>query len=270
MTPRGSPKEKPMPAHAVPGLVIGLLLALSTPARAAEAIATDRPDFVESSDVVDPGRFQIETSIGGERSRIGAQTLHALATPTLLRLGIVENWELRLETDGFTRESLAGRTERGFADTSVSAKWHWQDGDADSGRPALAGLLNFDLASGSAVFRGRGTRPSLRVTAEWELPNGYGVGVMPGLYRDHNEAGHGFYGGVLAVSVSKRIGALHGFVELAGQQLAADKNGGKLVSLDTGLSYLLSDSVQIDAAIFYGLTKRSPDLQWTTGISVRF
>jgi len=51
--------------------------ALLSPAASAaeEAIATDRPDVVESSDVVGHGRFQIETSVACERDeRDGVRT----------------------------------------------------------------------------------------------------------------------------------------------------------------------------------------------------
>jgi len=47
--------------------------ACSTIAQAEEGIATDRPDFVESSDVVDKGRVQLELGVNLERSRSAGQ-----------------------------------------------------------------------------------------------------------------------------------------------------------------------------------------------------
>ena len=127
------------------------------------------------------------------------------------------------------------------------------------------------MATGSGPFRGQGTRPSIRLAAEWDLPGGYGIGVMPGLYRDRNEAGRSFTGAILAVTLGKAFGEkAHGFVELAGQQLASARNGGRLITFDAGLSYLLSDSLQVDVAWSFGLNRQSPDVQWTTGISTRF
>ena len=46
-----------------------------------DMISTDRPDFVESSQVVGRGRLQLETSVQWERDH-GVRTL---TTPTLLR-----------------------------------------------------------------------------------------------------------------------------------------------------------------------------------------
>lgn len=244
---------------------------LCSAARAEEAIATDRPDFVESSDVVGKGRFQLETSIAGDSSKIDGLKVRGLSTPTLLRFGVSENIELRLETDGRLRVRAGGVTERGYADVSVGAKWHVQDGDEASGKPGIAWLFHADLATGSGPFRGQGTRPSVRLAAEWDLADGYGIGVMPGLYRDRNEQGRSFVGGILAVTLGKSFtDKLHGFVEVAGQQLASNKNGGSLVTFDTGLSYLISNDWQVDMAISRGLNKQSPDFQWTTGVSARF
>jgi hypothetical protein len=67
-----------------------------------DKIVTDRPDFVESSDVVGKGRFQVETALEIERNRNAGIKERTTFTPTLLRVGISENWELRMETDGRT------------------------------------------------------------------------------------------------------------------------------------------------------------------------
>jgi len=251
--------------------LIPLVLCVSC-AWADEAIVTDRPDFVESSDVVGKGRFQIETSIAGERDKTDGIRVRGLSTPTLLRLGVSDTLELRLETDGRAWQKVGGGPGvRGWSDISIGTKWHIQDGDEESMRPALAWLLHADLDTGSGPFRGQGTRPSLRMSIEWDLPGGYNLGLMPGVYRDRNEAGDSFTGAIMAVTFGKQFGEkLHGFVELAGQQLASARNGGKLVTFDTGASYLLSDSVQVDGALFLGLNKTSPDLGWTVGVSVKF
>jgi len=252
-----------------------LLGLLATAAAADEAIVTDRPDFVESSDVVGKGRFQIETSLAFERDKSGGIHSRLRSTPTLLRLGLSENWELRLETDGALRQrsSQAGMTESlsGSADMALGAKWHWREGDEALGTPGLAWLFHVDIDSGSAPFRGQGLRPSLRMVAEWEFAGGWTAGIMPGLYRDRNEQGRHHVGGILAVVLGKSLGeGLRGFVELSGQRLASKKNGGQVLSFDTGLAYLLSENLQLDLALSRGLNRNTPDLSWTLGLSARY
>jgi len=266
-----------MATNTVPGLAIGTLLCLMmcSAARAEEPIATDRPDFVESSDTVGRGRFQIETSIAFERDRRADFSSRVRSTPTLLRYGVSEDWELRLESDGAIRQRLnesgIGSRQRGTADLAVGAKWHWRDGDEASGAPGLAWLVHVDLDSGSAAYRGQGLRPSLRMVAEWELAGGWSAGLMPGIYRDRNENGKHFTGAILAAVLGKSLTEqLRGFVELSGQQLTSEKNGGKLITFDTGLAYLLTNTLQLDLALARGLNKNSPDLAWTFGLSVKY
>src|SRR5262245_3846378 len=81
-----------------------LLVAATQAARAADdGIVTDRPDFVESSLTVGKYRFQIETSVNLERDDQDDVKFRTWTTPTLLRFGVSDNLELRLESDGYTR-----------------------------------------------------------------------------------------------------------------------------------------------------------------------
>lgn len=262
-------------ARCVPAVLYGALLAATAHAFADEAIATDRPDVVESGDVVGAGRIQIETGVAFERDRSGGVTSRLRSTPTLLRVGTGERWELRLETDGALRQRIteAGLTQehRGTADLSLGAKWHWRDGDEKTGAPGMAWLFHVDIDAGSAAFRGHGLRPSLRMVAEWDLPGGWSTGVMPGLYTDRNAQGERYVGGIFAVTAGKSLTErLRGFVEFSGQQLASTKNGGSVVTFDTGLAYLLSDDLQVDAAVSRGLNRYTPDLAATVGVSARY
>jgi hypothetical protein len=165
-----------------------LLAAGAHPAYAEDTIATDRPDFVESSQVVGKGRVQLETSVQWERQRDDEVHSRTLGTPTLLRIGVSDTTELRIETDGRTvvhasAASGAARSVAGYADTALGVKWHLadQEGEGFAGAPSLGVLLHADLASGSRELRGHGVRPSLRLAAEWDLADGYSFGVMPGV-----------------------------------------------------------------------------------------
>ena len=264
----------------VSGLVLSalsLLLALAGHlAQAGDAISSDRPDIADSPDVVGRGRLQLELGLAGDTSKIEGQRLRSLSTPFLLRFGLSEDWELRLDGDG-RQSSHASNAPgaTGWGDLGLGAKWHLNDGNGDGegskGMPALGLLGHLTFATGSGGFRGRGTRPELDLALGWELPQGFDLSVMPGLYRDRNDAGQSYTGGVLAVSLGKSFSErLQGFIELAGQKLAASKNGGKVLTLATGLTYQLTPDLQLDAAVFRGLNKQSPDWQWTTGLSTRF
>ena len=255
--------------------MLTLLLACLSPltAGAAEAnnsIVTDRPDFVESSNVVGRGRFQIETSVAVERNKDAGITQRTTSTPTLLRFGVGDALELRLETDGRVRYRTDNMpTERGYADLSLGVKWHALD--AAGNAPSVGVLAHLDLDSGSSQFRGDGKRPSVRVAAEWELPNNMSLGVMPGIVYDRNAAGERYVAGIFGVVLGKSwTDRTRTFIEVAAPQIARGKNGGTVATFDVGAAYLLSDSWQIDTALSRGLNQHTADLSWTIGLSAKF
>ena len=267
------------PAHNAAGLtMLTLLLALSPltagAAEAGNSIVTDRPDFVESSAVVGRGRFQIETSVAVERNKADGVTERTTSTPTLLRFGVGDALELRLETDGrVVYKTDNAPTERGYADLSLGVKWHALD--AAGSAPSVGVLAHLDIDSGSSQLRGNvngyGSRPSLRVVAEWELPNNMSLGVMPGIVYAKNADGERFVAGILGVVVGKSwTEKARTFIEVAMPQIARGKHGATVATFDVGAAYLLSDTLQIDTALARGLNQRTPDLSWTIGLSAKF
>lgn len=236
-----------------------------------DSIEADRPDFVESSKVVGKGRVQLETSALVERDRGDEGRERTLSTPTLLRIGVADTLELRIETEGrMVRHSTpegARRTEAGYGDTALGLSWHAMD--AAGSAPSVGVHLAAELASGSRAFRGEGVRPSLRVAGEWELPNEVTLGVMPGIGVDRDETGRYRYA-MFGIVAEKAFGErLRGLVEVALPRIARGKHGGTEASLDLGAAYLLSNDMQVDAMLSRGLNSRTPDIAFTIGLSIR-
>ncbi|MBB3761398.1 transporter [Xanthomonas arboricola] len=235
-------------------------------ARAEEPIATDRPDFVESSLTVGDRRLQVETSVAWERDA----SVDGYSTPTLFRYGLGQSWELRLETDGWQRIDAPGEAKvSGMSDVALGVKHHLAG--SDDGKASLAWLLHVDLPSGARALRGHGARPSLRLVAEWELSDSLSAGVMPGVVWDDDGQGNrytaGIFGAVLGKAWNERV---RSFVEVALPQVANSEDGGTVALLDVGSAWLLSNDVQLDAVYSRGLNDRSPDHALGVGLSFRF
>lgn len=253
-------------------LVLGL--AWQGPVQAKDEMVTDRPDVSESSEVVGKGRYQIETSVVSARDDAAGTRVRTLSTPTLLRIGINERFEFRVETEGYTRLRADGAEPlraSGMADTALGIKWHMQDGDDDDFVPSVAWLLHADLATGAKAFRGQGVRPSLRMVAEWELPQGWSVGAMPGVFSDRNEAGERYTAGLLALVLGKDFTPQwRGFVEYSADQIAAARHGGTVTSWDVGVAYVVNKDVQLDLSLTRGISRSAVDANWGVGLSVRY
>lgn len=265
-----------LPARmAVTSALLALLgAALVGPAMAGEEIITDRPDVSESSEVVGKGHYQVETSLVSQRDDVAGTRLHVVNTPTLLRIGIAEKFELRVETDGYTRlraDGAAPRRASGMADTALGIKWHMQDGDDDDFVPSVAWLLHADFATGARAFRGQGLRPSLRMVAEWELPQGWSVGAMPGVFSEKSESGERYTAGLLALVLGKEFNQQwRGFVEFSADQIASARHGGNVNSWDAGVAYLVNKDVQLDFSISRGISQSAADASWAVGLSARY
>lgn len=262
----------------IAALLLAWAWAWSTLAHADEdGIITDRPGLVESSKVVGAGRFQVETSVAQDRDDSAGVRQRTWYTPTLLRFGLGDTLEARIETDGRMRavtstlndSNSTRQTEDGYADLALGLKWHVAD--AQGARPSMAVLAHVDLDSGSRAFRATGKGGSLRLTSEWELDDDWGLGVMPGLAWQHDEQGARYtsaiFGIVLNRQLSERSSA---FVSYSAPQIARGRHGGVSATVDVGGTWLLSKAVQLDTALSRGLNHNTPDWSWTAGLSLKF
>src|SRR5258708_20711192 len=132
----------------------------------------------------------------------------------------------------------------GLGDTALGLKWHSQDRDASTGKPAISWILHFDTPSGTNGFEGQGIRPSLRSVVTWDLPHDLSLGVMPGIKYDGE--GRRFTSGIFGTVLNKRISdKFRAFFELSAPQLARNQNGGTLASWDVGGALLLTGDTEI-------------------------
>jgi hypothetical protein len=238
---------------------------------AEEPIDTDGPDYVESTEVVGKQRFQLEAGINRELEKRDGSRVRTLTTPVLMRYGVSETAEVRLETDGKTWESGSPSNRNGMADTAIGLKWHTQDKNADSSTAAVSWILQAELPTGTRNLRGQGVRPSLRSIVARDLPNDYSIGFMPGIKYDKRDDGHGFVSGSFGVVAGKRWSdKFRTFVELEASQIAKAENGGTFLYKNIGAAYLISNDLQIGGRMGWRANNNTPDMYYLLSIAVRF
>jgi hypothetical protein len=230
-----------------------------------DAINPDRPNVANSSQVVGNRRVQLETGVQWDRQRDPDAHVRTLTTPTLLRIGVADALELRVETDGRTIEHAsapgtgAHTVSAGWADISAGVKWHVAD--QDGMRPSVGVIAEVALPTGSAALRGNGFRPAVELPVEWDLGHDWSLGVMPGVVRD-SDATYGVFAASVGKAFSER---LHGFAEVAAPQIGH----GTQTLVDAGVAWLVNKDCQIDAMVVHGLNRQTPGLSLAFGISVR-
>jgi hypothetical protein len=244
---------------------------LCDPARAAEPIDTDGPDFVESSEVVGHGRLQFEANLAREHAARDAGHQTTTSTPTLLRLGVAQALELRLETEGRVEVRNDDSTQTGQADVALGIKWHSQDRDPTAGIPALSWILHFDAPTGSSELRGRGIRPSLRAVATWDLPDDFALSVMPGIKLGTTPNGERFVSGIFGAALNRRwTERFRTFVEVAAPQITTNRYGGTSLSWSLGAAYLINNDWQLGVRAAAAATRAAPSGQLLFELAGRY
>lgn len=259
------------------------LLVAAARADAAGEPAPGRDDFLDSPAVIGLGQWQFDAAFpslpsahDNDASRIAPQfTSHfaALAVP----VSTSQTMELRAATANPAvappLESSDDKWRRlhGFADVSLGAQWRVRGGDA-GWLPGVAWLADVETTMGSPAFRDRNVRPSLRATAQWELPQDMTLGVMPGLYRDRGDDGRHFGAGVMAVTLGKSwTPRLQSFVELAGQRVSHAQSDQSLLDVDTGVAFIASKTLQVDMVVSRSLSgNASQQVRGGLSVSSRF
>ncbi len=244
-------------------------------------MSTDRPDKTESAYTVDAGHFQVEADLlnysydrhNTARDHTVSESL-AIA-PFNFKIGLCNNSDLQFVVPTYNiarmrdRRTRARETENGFGDFIVRNKINLWGNDAGTTAFALMPYVKFPTASknlGNDAYEG-GLIAPLAVA----LPAGWGMGLMTQV--DFNEDGDGsghhpeF---VNTVTFSHDIvGSLAGYVEFF-SSVSTDDDADWVGTVDVGLTYGLTENIQLDAGVNIGVTRSADDWNPFVGISWRF
>jgi len=246
-----------------------------------EPLITDRPDFTESTEAVPWGRFQLEAGYTFTYDREGSNRLRDHTLPEfLLRVGIVEDFELRLGWAGysFTEEHFAeqtagGRTvgrddwSQGANDFEVGFKL--KIAEQDGILPHLAILGGMSVPTGSANVSSGDVEPSLGLLWAYDLTDEIALAGQ-GIIATPTEDGDRFVQSAasvsLGVALTERWGA---YVEYFGFYPNAD-NSDSAHTINGGVTYLVDNNFQIDLRAGFGLNEEADDFFTGVGFAWRF
>ena len=223
---------------------------------------TDRPDQTESATVVPRGLWQVETGyLFARDAGVGG---HA-APGTLLRVGLGGRTELRVGHAGIA----AGEGRRGAGDSEIGAKINLIP-NSDGWRPELALLGALSLPTGHPAFSSNGADPSFLLAFAHELLPRLSLGYNAGAAWESGAGRPGrdaliVYSLVLGVGLTDRLGT---FLELFGGRQVTGAVAAS-ASVDGGLTFLLTDVVQLDVSVGRRLRGPADDLFIGTGLSLR-
>ena len=253
----------------------GFTLFNPTPRPLLRELNTDRPDVTESPITVDAGHIQVEASfVEYTHDRTGAVRSDTLSIlPANIKLGLTNNVDLQLVFEPFIRQKSrtgGGGTERldGFGDTQLRLKVNFWGND---GGDTAFGLMPFiQLPTASDDLTSGHVEGGLIVPFSAKLPGEFEIGMMAGVdvVRDERNEGYGAEF-IHTVTVSRKlVGELEGYVEYVGVS-PIDTGEGYLAYFSTGLTFGLTDDIQLDGGLLLGLSDAAEDYTVFAGISIR-
>jgi hypothetical protein len=205
-------------------------------------LSPDRPDETESPYTVDAGHYQWEMDFANfTYDKSGGTTTKAWDVGDFnLKAGLLNNVDLQFMYDNYLNVWTRGpsghaATESGFGDLTTRLKVNlWGD---DGGQTAFALL------------------PYVKIpTATGGLGNGAVEGgmILP-----------------FAVSLPHDFDLSMETVEFF-SNFTTESHSGWVGTVDTGLEYMATKNIQLDANCFFGVTPAAPDINPFAGITVRF
>lgn len=249
----------------------GYTLFSPTPAGQMRELSPDRPDTTESPVTVDAGHVQIEFSFaewgkgtgGGEETSI---------LPFDLKLGLTNYADLELIGSPYLRRRAPGRTDEGAGDTTLRLKVNlWGNDNPGKGpwETALGVIPFVTFPTGADAFTANGGEGGVVLPFSISLPGGFDLGTMAefDFVRDGGGGHDTLF--VFSASLSRDlVGDLGAYVEYAGFS-PLDGSSDYEAYGDFGLTYKVSDNVQLDAGVNVGLNAAAEDLRVFGGMTVR-
>jgi len=252
-----------------------------TPREHMREMSTDRPDKTESAYTVDAGHFQIEMdvfsyAVDRYNGIPGDHRSESLAiAPMNLKAGLLNNVDLQLVLQPYIslrEKNVAARAveeNRGFGDVTPRLKVNlWGN---DGGTTALALMPYVKLPTNTDHVGNNSVEGGLIVPFAIGLPQEVSLGLMTQFDIVRDEFGDGHHPEfVNTITVSRGIvGDLSGFVEFY-SSVSTESGSEWIGTFDAGLTYMLTDDIQLDAGVYVGLTRAADDINPFLGMSWRF
>lgn len=242
-----------------------------TPRGLMREMSTDRPDVTESPYTVDAGHLQIEMDVAAftrdrhTPERAGGTDAWSFAN-TNIKVGLT-NWaDLQVVVPVFQR--VRGGAE-GFGDLQLRLKMNvWGN---DAGETAFALMPWIKLPTASDDLGNGSVEGGLIIPYGMSLGGDWSLGAMLEVDAIEDGDGSGHHAEfVTSVAVGRPlVGALGGYVEFV-SVLSTERDAEWVATANAGLTYGITDDIQLDAGINVGLTRAAEDFSPFVGISIRF
>jgi hypothetical protein len=232
------------------------------------SIRTPGPDlanFPNSAFTLPQGRAYIELAPFNYSRRSSSGSPTQWSAGYLLRYGLTNDFELRLLSDGYTKE-LGGEKSSGISPQIFDFKWHVCDENKDSHLPALGVEVAVQTDIASRVFRER-TQPSISLNFDQTLPLDIAFEYNLGVFTQDAEPGKREAQGAFSWALQKEVVTdialfVNGYTN-AGE-------GRPMSVVGAGLQWTAAPRVAVYTNLSGGLTQTASKFSALFGFAVAF
>ncbi len=228
-------------------------------------IISERPSVSTSPQALPVGRFQVEGGILFTTDDSPGVDVDIITAPlALLRYGIAQDIEVQIGWSGITEVEVNGFDETGTGDVILSAKMQLTEQVGNTPTMGVIGSLSLPVGDDTGSDN---VDPSVGFLWNYAFLEGlglFGTATVAGASQG-NDRFFQFSNAVgLGTAITDRIGV---FGEYAAQ-FNANRQDSHL--LDFGLTYLLTDNLQLDLNAGAGVGGAAPDGFFGGGVAYRW
>ncbi len=246
-----------------------------------EPLVTDRPDFTESTLTIPAGHLQLESGYTFTYDREGDRRAKDHTFPEiLLRVGIVEDVELRVEWAGwsfneelFSERNDNGRTVNvtnrvtGVNDLGLGFKFHLLD--QDGWQPDFGIIAKIDVPTGNQGLSTGDVDPFLGLLWAYDLDERSSLAGNLNFAVPTDADGRFFETSAsltFAYSITDDVGA---YLEYFGFYPTGNADSDAHF-INGGFTYVVTKDLQFDIRVGHGLNEEADDLFAGAGFSIRY
>ncbi|MDO8674490.1 MAG: transporter [Candidatus Omnitrophota bacterium] len=250
-----------------------------TPVELMREMSTDRPDKTESPYTVDAGHVQVEMSLidhaydhhNPDEPQTRVDTFSY--APANFKIGLLNNADLQVIINPYahekTREDGVHSTKEGFGDMQTRLKVNiWGN---DGGQTALALMPFIKFPTDRGHFGNDDMEGGIIVPLAVGLAAEWNMGLMAEVDLNKNKSDDNYHREYIhSITFGHAIvGGLSGYVEFF-SHISTEEDAKLVATVDAGLTYALTEYIQLDMGINIGATAAADDLNPFCGFSMRY
>ncbi len=234
----------------------------------------DRPGKTETPLTIDAGNFSVEADLftytKNNRAPDGTVTENYQLFVPNLKIGLTNNLDFQVISEFYNIQQTKnpdGSSSRnsGFGDVKLRMKYNFWGNDG--GKTAFAILPFVKIPTNKHNLGNSSIEGGVLLPLAIKLDDRWNVGINTGIALNRNNDDTG-YDASFVNSVSFDYGITKSWSTYL--ELATETGPQFVASLDSGLTYLLTEDIQLDASVDLGLTQGTDNFQSFVGVAVRF